>query len=234
MALREAFPGRSVAVVGAGGKKTTLYALAAARDRAVVTSTVRIPPFPDGVRGVVTDDPVGSLGPPYPLGLAAVDEGDRLQGYDPPAVDDLVAAHDGPVLVKADGARTRLLKAPGENEPQIPATVDTVVPVASVRAVGEPLDGEVVHRPERVAAVTGRAPGEPLAVGDLVEVLASPAGALKGVPSGAAVVPLVNMADDDALAATAREVARGVLDRAPVEQVVVARMDEPTVLAVLS
>ena len=34
-----------LAVVGAGGKKSTLYALAAALERAVLTSTVR--PFPD-------------------------------------------------------------------------------------------------------------------------------------------------------------------------------------------
>jgi probable selenium-dependent hydroxylase accessory protein YqeC len=232
--IQEAFPGRSVALVGAGGKKTTLYTLAAVRDRAVVTSTVRIPPFPDGVRGVVTDDPASTVGAPYPVGLAAADEGDRLEGFDPRVVDGLAAEHDGSVLVKADGARTRLLKAPADHEPRIPSTVDTVVPVASVRAVGKPLVEEHVHRPGRVAAVTGRRPGDTLTVGDVVGVLAGAEGALKDVPGGADVVPLVNMADDEALAATAREIARGVLDRAPVRQVVVARMDEPTVVDVLS
>jgi len=62
--------------------------------------------------------------------------------------------------VKADGARTRLLKAPNEREPQIPASADRVVPVASAGAVGEPLTAETVHRPERVAAITDAAVGD--------------------------------------------------------------------------
>ena len=42
----EAFaPDGVVAVVGAGGKKSTLYALAAGLDRSALTATVRIPPF---------------------------------------------------------------------------------------------------------------------------------------------------------------------------------------------
>lgn len=233
MDLHTAFPGRSLAFVGAGGKKTSLYALAGAWDRAVLTNTVRIPPFRDRVHGVVTERPLDALDGPFPLGLAAEDEGDRLRGYDPDIVDDLVAAHDGPVLVKADGARTRLLKAPDDDEPRIPSRVDTVVPVASVRALGKPLTDEFVHRPERVAAVTGLSPGDEIEVDHVAEVLASPDGGLKGVPEGADVVPLVNMADDAVLARRAREMARAVHDRADVRQVVVARMKVPEVVDVV-
>ncbi|WP_255149750.1 selenium cofactor biosynthesis protein YqeC [Halorarius halobius] len=233
MDLDDAFPGRSLAVVGAGGKKTTLYALATARDRAVLTSTVRIPPFRETVRSLVTEDPVAALEGPFPLGLAAEDEGDRLRGYDPAVVDDLIDAHAGSVLVKADGARTRLLKAPAEHEPRLPERVDTVVPVASVRAVGEPLTDEHVHRPERVAEVTGLSPGDELGGEDVARVLASPEGGLKRVPDGARVVPLVNMADTERLADTARTIARRVHDRADVEQVVVARMDRAEIVDVV-
>jgi len=117
-------------LVGAGGKKTTLYALADRLDRAVLTATVRIPIFDREVAAVrVTEDPVAALdeiaagdggeaaggveptgGPePFPLGLVPERErDDRYRGYDPTVVDDIGSAHDGPVLVKADGARTRL------------------------------------------------------------------------------------------------------------------------------
>ena len=37
------------AVIGAGGKKSTMYAVAPTLDRAVVTTAVRIPPFEDQV-----------------------------------------------------------------------------------------------------------------------------------------------------------------------------------------
>jgi len=49
-------------LVGAGGKKTTLYALADRLDRAVLTATVRIPIFDREVAAVrVTEAPVAAL-----------------------------------------------------------------------------------------------------------------------------------------------------------------------------
>jgi probable selenium-dependent hydroxylase accessory protein YqeC len=159
-----------VCAVGAGGKKTTLYTLAARR-RAVVTATVRIPRFEDRVRTLrVTADPVAAVESHanadggWPLGLVpAVHDDVRYEGYPTDVVDELAraATHVGAeaTLVKADGARNRLFKAPGDREPQIPAGTDTVVPIASARAVGSPLTEEHVHRPERVAAVAGTTVG---------------------------------------------------------------------------
>lgn len=217
-------------VVGAGGKKTTLYALASRLSRPVVTATVRIPPFEERVASLsVTERPasVCDEADEWPVGVVPARDGpDRYRGYHPGVVDELAAAlGDGhPVLVKADGARSRLLKAPNDDEPRLPTTADTVVPVASVHAVGEPLDDRTVHRPERVAAITGLSMGDRIEPEHVATVLASEGGGLKAVPSGATVVPVVNMADDAELAAVARRVAEGVLERAAVPRVVVARM----------
>lgn len=225
-----------VAVVGAGGKKSTCYALADRLDRAVVTATVRIPIFDEFVADVVvTDDPVSALddAEEWPLGLVpARDRADRYRGYEPEtvaAVADAGVAET--VLVKADGARMREFKAPGEDEPRIPETADTVVPVASAHVVGEPLVGETVHRPERVAELTGLAVGETVTAADVATVLASPRGGLEAVPDGATAIPVVNKVDDDALADVGREIAAGVLERADVPRVVLARMTatEPVV-----
>ncbi|WP_254821737.1 selenium cofactor biosynthesis protein YqeC [Haloglomus halophilum] len=233
-----------VCVVGAGGKKTTLYTLADRLDRAVVTATTRIPAFPGGVaRLVETTDPIatvraaGDTADEWPLGLVPEWADDvRYEGYDAGTVAEVarVAGERGvhATLVKADGARGRWLKAPADHEPVIPAATDTVVPIASARVVGEPLDEEHVHRPERVAAVTGRAVGAELTADDVAAVLASPDGGLRNVPDEATVVALVNMVDDDALRATAEEIAAGVLARNDrVARVVTARMDEPRVVA---
>jgi probable selenium-dependent hydroxylase accessory protein YqeC len=214
-------------LVGAGGKKTTMATLADRLDRAVVTATVRIPVFDDWVtRVVVTDDPAGAVAEAdaWPLGVVPEREReDRYLGYDPAAVDDL-AAHDGPVLVKADGARMRRFKAPDDHEPQLPATADAVVPVASARVVGEPLTDDLVHRVDRVAALTGLSPGDEIRPLDVATVLASPEGGRKGVPDGAAVVPLVNMVDDDALRDVGRAIADEIHARADVSRVVLAEM----------
>ncbi|WP_050032585.1 selenium cofactor biosynthesis protein YqeC [Halorubrum halophilum] len=230
-------------LVGAGGKKTTLYALAGRLDPAVLTATVRIPIFDREVAGVrVTEDPVAALAEPanegaedaFPLGLVPERErDDRYRGYDPTVVDEIGAAHDGPVLVKADGARTRLFKAPNEREPQVPASADRVVPVASVGAVGEPLTAETVHRPERVAAITDAAVGDEITPELVGRVLADELGGLKDVPQDATAIPLVNAVDDAHDEATAREIARAVHERADVSRVVLARMIEGEIVDVI-
>jgi probable selenium-dependent hydroxylase accessory protein YqeC len=228
-----------VCLVGAGGKKTTLYALASRLDRAVLTATVRIPIFDDHVAEVlVTDDPVGALRSVerWPVGLVpAREDGDRYRGYDRETVT-AIRATPGPgtVLAKADGARTRLLKAPADHEPQVPATADTVVPVASARVVGKPLTADHVHRPERVAAITDRDLGDPITPTDVGAVLASREGGRKRVPPTATVVPLVNMVDDEDLAEAGRAIAAAVHDRADVPRVVLARMADGRVVDVVA
>lgn len=239
MDLREAFdPEGIVAVVGAGGKKSTLYALADACDRAVITTTVRIPPFEGHVeRLAMTDDPVSVLedNDEWPLGLVPGRDGDRQRylGYETDTVDAMAEATDAPLLTKADGARTRWLKAPKEDEPQIPDAASVVVPVASVRAVGETLDEEHVHRPERVAAITDRERGEEIRPEDVVTVLTHEHGGLKDVPDDARVVVLLNMVDDPALEATARDIADEVLADPRIDRVVLGRMDLRKVVGVV-
>jgi probable selenium-dependent hydroxylase accessory protein YqeC len=222
-----------LAVVGAGGKKTALYRLAADLSDAIVTATVRIPIFDDHVERVaVTDDPASAAAAvtDRPLGLVPERErADRYRGYDPSVVDELAAAASAPLLVKADGARNRLFKAPGEGEPQIPDAATVVAPVAAARVVGEPLSTEAVHRPERVAELTDCAPGETVEADHVAAVLADAAGGLRGVPDGASVVPVVNMADTPELESVARAVATGVLDRAPsVSRVLLTRLNAET------
>ncbi|MGZ0746923.1 selenium cofactor biosynthesis protein YqeC [Haloparvum sp. AD34] len=226
MNLVEAFRAEdaAVAVVGAGGKKTTMYALADRLDRAVVTAAVRIPIFDQHVaRVAVTESPLDELAAAdpgdFPLGLVPERESEeRYYGYDATGVDDIVAAHDGPVLIKSDGARMRDFKAPKDTEPQIPSKTDVVVPIASAHAVGEPLDEAMVHRPELVAQLAADA-GLDVAVGDeitpelVATVLASDDGGLKRVPEGATVIPLVNKVDDADDESVARAVADAFFDR---------------------
>lgn len=225
-----------VCVVGAGGKKTTLYSLANRVPRGVVTATVRIPIFDDQVaRVAVTDAPVEVLrtNESWPLGLVPEQErDDRYKGYDRALVTAIRASsHADAVFVKADGARTRWLKAPNDHEPQIPSMADTVIPIASAKVVGKPLTDEHVHRPERVAAITDLEIGDTVEADDVAAVLASRDGGRKKVLARATVIPLVNMVDDEKLEAVGREIAEGIHERANVPRVVLARMntDDPLV-----
>lgn len=239
--LLEALSARGlVCTVGAGGKKTTCYTLAARHDRAVVTATVRIPVFDDRVQRVVTtDDPVSAVestsADGWPVGVVPGRHDDvRYEGYPTEVVADLAAATDvDAVLVKADGARNRLFKAPGDHEPQIPANADTVLPIVSARAVGKSLTDEHVHRPERVADLADLAVGEEIRPRHVARVLASEDGGLKSVPAGATAIPVVNMCDTEDLAAVGREVATELHELTDVPRVVLTRMDLGQVVAVV-
>jgi len=224
-----------VAIVGAGGKKSTLYTLAERFDRAVVTATVRIPVFDSKVAEVaVTDDPDTALenalhdSDRFPLGLVPKREDDRYLGYDPETVALLAQRSEADaVLVKADGARNREFKAPGENEPRIPRTADTVIPVVSAHVEGQPLTEEHVHRPERVAELTDLSDGEDITAADVATVLASPEGGLKGIPERATVVPVVNKVDDAADEAAANRIGNRLVDHDRIDAVALTRLAAP-------
>ena len=230
----------TICVVGAGGKKTTMATLGGRLDRAVVTATVRIPIFDEWAgRVVITETPVETVEAAlersepdeWPLGVVPEQEReDRYRGYDLETIDRL-GDLDVSILLKADGARMRRFKAPDDHEPRLPVTADTVVAIASVHVVGEPLSGELVHRVEEVSRITGLEPGDEITAADVAAVLASDRGGRKGVPDGATYIPLVNMVDDADLEATARAVAAEIHGRIDVPRVVLAEMraEEPVV-----
>jgi len=210
-----------VCLVGAGGKKSTIYQLARrSAGRVGITATAHIEPFPreyardavvceDGIvarvcaaaatrRRLAFAKPCPNPGRLLGVTLDEFDEIWRGAGFDL-------------CLVKADGARGRILKAPAAHEPALPPCATTVIPVVSARALGQPVTARIAHRPELVAAVCGLAADQPFAPEHLARLLASPEGSLRGVGATATVVPLINMVDDDQLAALARDAAHQAL-----------------------
>jgi molybdenum cofactor cytidylyltransferase len=142
-----------------------------------------------------------------------------------PWIDELktsAAAAGAPLLVEADGARGRLVKAPADHEPAIPSSVDMVVPVVGLAAVGQPLSGTIAHRLERLGEVAGMRPGEPVTVEQLVRLLSSADGGLKAVPAAAEVRPLLNGAIDEEAVSVGRQVATGAIEHRRLRAVVLA------------
>lgn len=215
-----------VSFVGAGGKKTAMQRLvgeAAHRDVTVGYTTTTHTPPPDGFPHAIAapDELPGALadrGTPVAFAAERVESPERadekVRGYDPSVVESVFES--GPfdwLLVKADGARRREFKAPGQNEPVVPETSTVVSAVASVRAVGSRLEAPTVHRPDRVAAIAGRDVGTTLTPDAMGAVLASRDGGLKNVPDGATAVLLINKADTPALRRTARDIVAATFER---------------------
>jgi hypothetical protein len=100
------------------------------------------------------------------------------------------------LILEADGARGRWLKAPTESEPAIPACATTVCVVANLAVLGQPLDERSTHRPKRIAALTGAHLGQPVTAQTVVDVLAHAQGGRKGIPPSArAIAVLMQYAD---------------------------------------
>jgi probable selenium-dependent hydroxylase accessory protein YqeC len=126
------------------------------------------------------------------------------------------------ILVEADGAKGRSLKAPAHYEPVVPFCTTLLVPMAGLDAVGQPLSTAIVHRPERVRALTGLHPGDHITPAVVARVLIHPNGGLKGAPPAARVVILLNKADERDRLRSGRETAQLILDGSDVERVILA------------
>ena len=210
-----------VCFVGAGGKKTTFYRLAAEHSgRVGITATVHIPFFPKSVRAHPIIAEEGAL---LPALLEASgrheklifarpsDKHGRFAGIPASLVSDAHARAGFDVtLVKADGARSRWIKAPNESEPRIPPDADTVVCVVSAQAIGQPLSDRIAHRVERIEAICAARAGEPIRPAHVAQLLASEEAGLRGVGK-ARVVPVINMVDDEERRGLATEVAERAL-----------------------
>lgn len=193
-----------VCLVGAGGKRSTQFQLARRfSGRLGLANTAHAKLFPPDWAefSVVTGetlvaDVIARRASPRLLFAHPSPTPGRLAGV---SLEELAAIRDAVpfdlLLVKADGARTRLLKVPAAHEPVLPEDVDTVIHLSAATALGEPLDDRIAHRPGRVADVCGLAEGQRVEPVHLARLLASPQGALKDV-GDARVVPVINMVDD--------------------------------------
>jgi molybdenum cofactor cytidylyltransferase len=137
------------------------------------------------------------------------------------------------ILNEADGSRMRPFKAPAEHEPVIPADTTLVVPVVGADVFGKRLDGDHVHRPELVSALSGAPLGTPITPEIVARVLAHAEGGRKRVPVGARVVALINKVETLPDRTPARETAERLLREPAIQSVVLTTLrGEKSVLAV--
>jgi probable selenium-dependent hydroxylase accessory protein YqeC len=216
-----------IALVGAGGKTGTMFRLArsfaADGARVLVTTTTHILSPDAGSeregRGfgplLVLPDPaspaalaaVGAAGPR--VVLAAAVDGRRLTGIRPDAVPALAALFDF-ILIEADGARLRPIKAPAPHEPVVPPASSAVIGVIGLDALGAPMDERTVFRPGLFGPLTGCAPGEAITARHILRLVSSPAGLFKSAPPSARRILLLNKGDA-VPAGPAEECARAVI-----------------------
>ena len=237
-----------VALVGAGGKTTTLFRLAdeivAAGHRAVTTTTTRI--FAGQIAQspahlVVEDDQIDWRALSAKLdehgqcllvtGLAA----EKAVGVSPQIVDE-VARHAADlniaaVIVEADGSRRFPLKAPAPHEPVIPDSTTLLVPLVGLNVLGRLADAAHIHRVEQVHALLGIDVETRITPSHLARLLVHTHGGAKDKPTAARLMPVLNQAESAPQLAAARIAARLLADKGSPSLIsAVAQDDRPPVL----
>jgi probable selenium-dependent hydroxylase accessory protein YqeC len=176
--------GDIVAFVGAGGKSSAILqtagelgeaglpVLVAPTTKIFVSEADRIGPVltsedGDGLRSKVAEILTGQGAVVAGSGILTKK---RVGGVDPTWVPQL-APDNGVTLVEADGSRRRPLKGTAAHEPLLPHGVTLVVVVGGIRALGEPLGEEIVHRLEVFSEITGIGPGHTIEAGAFVRSL---------------------------------------------------------------
>jgi molybdenum cofactor cytidylyltransferase len=209
-----------VALAGAGGKTTAMFTLARAATAPVfVAATAHLALEQSALadRHVIVEETL-PLEPYLPADVTLLtgpgNDAGKTTGLSARSLQrvlDLANQHRALLIIEADGSKGLPLKAPAAHEPPIPGFVDTVIYVAGLAGLGQPLDAEHVHRPERYARLSGLSLGDAVTPDSIAKVLNDPDGGLKNVPPTARRIALLNQADTPELQAQAQVIARQLL-----------------------
>jgi len=230
-----------VALVGGGGKTTAMFTLARERPAPVIvaaTAHMAIDQTALADQHVVVEDtlPLEShLLASVTLFTGPANDTGKTVGLSMRSmrrVLELADRHHVPLFIEADGSKYLPLKAPAEHEPPIPDFVDTVIYVVGLTGLGQPLDADHVHRPERFASLSGLAIGDVVTLEAIAKVLRDPIGGLKNVPPKARRIALLNQADTPELQAQAQVIAQQLLPASAYHSVVIAALKYQQIFAV--
>lgn len=236
--------GGVAAIVGAGGKTSTMYTLASELsergNRVIATTTThiwdpraeqgrrfsRLVLSPELKRGIHYED-IQELTPGECVVVGAISdpESGKLKGVPPARIQAMRRLCDY-IVVESDGARGLSIKAPADHEPALPLDADLVVGLIGLDCLGRPMDSRIVHRPELFGPLVHCEPGTPLAPCHILALAQAPDGMFKHAPAQARRAIIFNKADQMDAAARERLI-QALAPDLPVDRVLLAALGKP-------
>lgn len=197
-----------ISLVGAGGKTTLMYTLAngllASRKTIITTTTTKIyPPEPDqspflllgGVEIFPYLEPsltrYGHL--TWAAGRGAENKLIGVKCSDLSAL--WTSNRSDFLIVEADGAAQKPIKAPNGREPVVPKETTLFISVIGLSALTRPLNKDQAFRPEIISRLTGMPLDSSITVDGLARLLVHPQGGLKGWDPSMRAVIMLNQVD---------------------------------------
>lgn len=203
--------GGVVSLVGAGGKTSLMFNLARELSKGgepvLTTTTTKIFEPSQGqtsgviISGSVSDtlDRAKNLLDKYSHLTAAAGklaESGKLRGFRPETIGEIWGAGLFRwIVVEADGAAGKPLKAPASHEPVIPACTNRLVGLVGLNAVGQPLSGRLVFRLEHFTRLTGLERGMEVTYSAIADLLVRPDGIFKSFSPEVKRIAFLNQAN---------------------------------------
>jgi probable selenium-dependent hydroxylase accessory protein YqeC len=240
-----------ISLVGAGGKTTLMFRLAKelflnGKKVVTMTTTKILEPTPGETNSLFIDpdeekikDFVWRHLDQYhhiTVALERLGSG-KLKGVSPNLVNGLWSSHGiDTIIIEADGAAGRPVKAPRENEPVIPTSTTLVVAILGVDGMEMELNEENVFQPERVSNITGIPIGERLTDEAMAILMTHPEGIFKGTLSSSRVIAFLNKVDIPNGVVKAKSIGQKIFEKKhrQIERIVLGQLkNEPPVAEVI-
>ena len=237
-----------ISLVGAGGKTTLMFRLAkdlVAEGKKVVTTTTTkiLEPSPGETAFLFVNrneeklkQSVFSHLKKYKhVTIARERLGfGKLKGVSSDLVNDLWNSHEiDYLIIEADGASGRSIKAPREKEPVIPSNTTLVVAILGVDGVGIELNEKNAFQPELISKITGISVGEKMTDEAMAVLITEPGGIFKGAPPSSRVIAFLNKVDIPDGEAKAKGVAQKILEKKhpQIERIVFGQLRNESAIA---
>lgn len=230
-----------ISLTGAGGKTTLMYRLAQELvlqgKRVITTTTTKIlkprhhesPHLflsKDGGRIVEFVTHTLSLYGHLTLAQEEISEG-KLKGIPPEWADHLWHGCEmDALIIEADGAKGRPVKAPRDGEPVIPKETTLVVALLGMDGVGKELNEQHIFQPQRVSRLTGIREDEKMTEEGMALLMIHPKGLFKGAPDSSRRIAFLNKVDDQKDLARAQKIGQIILNekKVSIERIILSRL----------
>jgi probable selenium-dependent hydroxylase accessory protein YqeC len=154
-------------------------------------------------------------------------ESGKLKGVSSNLVNDFWSSNEiDYIIIEADGAAGRPVKAPREGEPVIPSSTTLVVAILGVDGVEREVNEENVFQVERVSKLTGIPIGEKMTDEAMAILMTHPEGIFKGTPSSSRVIAFLNKVDIPNGVVKGKGIAQKIIERKhpQIERVVLGQL----------
>lgn len=148
----------------------------------------------------------------------------KLKGVDGEVIDEIFKSNIFDyIIVEADGANRKPIKAPASHEPVIPKSTTKVIGLIGTDSIGRKLYEENAHRAEVLANITNSKLGDIIDEKIIYNLIISKQGIFKGAPELAKKYVILNKAETDERKKVSKRV-KSMINNSDIEKIIIGSM----------